>query len=248
MSETSFRKTRMKLIVAAMFVMTLSAYAQPATGNDVIQQMYEQYKGRWYTDLTFKQQSVFYKDGKVDREEIWYEAIKMPKGLVIKFGSKDSGNGLVFMSDTQYVFRGSAVVQKAKRIHDLLVLGFEVYFNDPSETVRKLTEQGFDMSRCTVEAGPKGKQYVVGDPERGQFWITADTYLFTKLKKKDQRGNISEVQFNKYERLGGGWIAPEVIFIRNGQVVMKEIYSDCAIGKPLPDTIFDLSAFQSARW
>ena len=237
-----------RIITAMLLSLVCSVWAQPENGNDVIQKMYEQYKGRWYTDLTFTQQSVFYKDGKVDRKETWYEAIKMPKGLVIKFGSKDSGNGLIFMSDTQYVFRGNAVVQKAKRIHDLLVLGFEVYFIDPAETVRKLTGQGFDMSRCAVETSPEGKQYVVGDPEKGQFWITADTYLFTKLRKKDQRGNTSEVQFNKYERIGGGWISPEVVFIRNGQVIMKEIYSDWVIDRALPESIFDLSAFQSARW
>jgi hypothetical protein len=210
--------------------------------------MYEQYKGKWYTDLTFTQKSVFYKDGKVDREEVWYEAIKMPKGLAIKFGSKDSANGLLFMSDTQYVFRSNVMVQKARRPHDLLVLGFEVYFTDPSEIGKKLRELGFDLSQCTVENGPAGKHYVVGDSAKAQFWITADTYLFTKLRRKDLRGNITEVQFNKYLKLGGGWIAPEVVIVRNGQVVMKELYSDWVIDRPIPNSIFDPAAFHSARW
>jgi len=237
-----------RFIAAMLFLLVSSLSAQPASGSEVVQKMYDQYKGRWYTDLTFTQQSIFYKDGKVDREEIWHEAIKMPKGLVIKFGSKDSANGLVFMNDTQYVFRSNVIVQRTRRIHDLLLLGFEVYFKDPAESGRKLQELGFDMSRCTVETGPEGKHYVVGDSAHGQFWITADTYIFTKLRKKDARENVSEVQFNKYQKLGGGWVAPEVIIMRNGQVVMKELYSDWMIDRPIPDSIFDLSTFQSARW
>jgi len=237
-----------QFIAAILFLLACPVFAQPKDGNEVVRTMYEQYKGKWYTDLTFTQKSIFYREGNVDREETWYEAIKMPKGLVIKFGSKDSGNGLVFMNDTQYVFRANVLVRKAKVIHDLLVLGFDVYFNDPSETVRKLTESGFDMSRCITETGPEGKQYVVGDSAKGQFWVAADTYLFTKLRKKDRYRHVSEVQFNKYQKLGGGWISPEVIIMRNGEVVMKELYSNWAIGRTLPDTMFDPSSFQSAKW
>lgn len=134
-------------IFALLFLLTCSASAQSVNGSDVVGKMHEMYKGKWYTDLTFTQQSIFYKDGKVDREEIWYEAIKMPKGLIIKIAPRDSGNGLLFADDTQYVFRSNAVRQKIRRPHDLLVLGFEVYFNDPSVTVKKLEELGFDMNK-----------------------------------------------------------------------------------------------------
>jgi len=238
----------MARLIAAFLFMITSAFAQPNTGVDVIRSMYDRYNGKWYTGLTFTQKSVFYKDGKVDREETWYEAIKMPKGLIIKIAHMDSGNGLLFANDTQYVFRSNALRQKIRRPHDLLVLGFEVYFNDPSVTVKKLEELGFDMSKCTVENSLAGKHYVVGDSAHAQFWVTADTYLFTKMKKKDARGGVTEVQFNKYEKLGKGWIAPEVLFMRNGQTMMREVYSGCAIDKKLPDSLFDPSKFESAKW
>ena len=35
-----------------------------------------------------------------------------------------------------------------------------------------------------------------------------------------------ETQFNKYQKLGGGWMAPEVIFMIDGKVVTTEKYSD----------------------
>ncbi len=237
-----------RFIAAMLFMLACSVSAQPVNGREVVQDMYKAYKGEWYTDLTFTQQSIFYKDGNVDHDELWYEAIKMPKGLIIKIASKDSGNGLLFVNDTQYVFRSNALRQKIRRPHDLLVLGFEVYFNDPSVTVTKLEELGFDMSKCSVEDGPEGKQYVVGDSARAQFWITADTYLFTKMRKKDARGGVTEAQFNKYRKLGGGWIAPEVVFMRNGQTMMKEVYTDCSVDKTLPDSLFDPSKFESAKW
>ena len=88
----------------------------------------------------------------------------------------------------------------------------------------------------------------MGDEQHGQFWITTDTFLFVKMKKQDPRGNKTEVQFNKYVPVGRGWIAPEVVMIRNGQTVMKEIYSDWKVDERLPSSLFDLSSFQTTVW
>ena len=68
------------------------------------------------------------------------------------------------------------------------------------------------------------------------------------MKKKDANGNETEVQFNKYTRVGGGWLSPEVVMIRNGQTVMKEVYSDWRVDQELPESIFDLSSFQQTTW
>lgn len=242
------RMASMTRIIAAMLLFLAVASAQPMNGVDVIKEMHEKYGGLWYSDLTFKQQSFFFKDGKVDREETWYEAIKMPKGLLIKIGSKDAGTGYLFRNDSQYAFRDNAMVQGIRRVHDLLVLGFFVYADPPAETIRRLRESGFDLEHCAVEHGEKGDTFVVGEAGQPQFWVTSDTFLFTKLKKTDGRGNEIEVQFNKYRRIGKGWISAEVVFLRNGQTVMKEEYTDVAIDVNLPESMFETSDFKSATW
>ena len=220
----------------------------PANGRDLIRAMHDHYKGKWYRNLTFRQQSQFYKNGSMERQETWYEALKAPVGLVIKFGSMESGNGIVFRNDTMFVFKNDTMQIQIRRVHDLLVLGFDVYVDDPETTIRRLGDAGYNLDSLSVDKGPAGTSYIVGDEEHGRFWIAADTYLFTKMKKKDANGNETEVQFNKYTRVGGGWLSPEVVMIRNGQTVMKEVYSDWRVDQELPESIFDLSSFQQTTW
>ncbi|MCH8962754.1 MAG: hypothetical protein IH820_15915 [Bacteroidetes bacterium] len=50
---------------------------------------------------------------------------------------------------------------------------------------------------------------------------------------------VQEVLFNNYERLGGGWIAPEVLFNFDEQRVMKESYREMRTGMALDTTLFN---------
>ncbi len=42
--------------------------ADAKNGRSVIEQMYNQYKKKWYKNVSFTQQTIFYKDGKLERE------------------------------------------------------------------------------------------------------------------------------------------------------------------------------------
>ena len=241
-----------KLAVLSFLLLCSTSFSQelshPANGRELIRAMHDHYNGTWYRNLTFRQQSQFFKNGKMDRVETWYEALKAPVGLVIKFGSKESGSGIVFRNDTMFVFKNDTMQIRIRRVHDLLVLGFDVYVDDPGTTIKRLEEAGYNLDRLSVEKGAAGTSYVVGDDEHGRFWITADTYLFTKMKKKDAKGNETEVQFNNYTRVGDGWLSPEVVMIRNGQTVMKEVYSDWRVDEELPASIFNVTSFQQTTW
>lgn len=234
-----------RLVAIGWMVVPIFLFSQPKDGTELISMMHNEYKGKWYTTLTFEQKSIFYKDGKVDHEETWYEAMRMPTGLIIKVGSIEGGTGFIFKNDSQFVYRDNALASKTRRVHDLLVLGFSVYVDDPSETIRKLEESGFDLSRCSREQGEEGDSYVVGEEGKARFWVSADKMLFTKMTKLNGR---IEVQFNNYQPLGKGWIATEVVFLRGGQIVMKEEYSDISIERAVPDAVLEGIDFQSARW
>ena len=47
-----------------------------------------------------------------------------------------------------------------------------------------------------------------------------------------------DVKFNKYERLSGGWIAPEVEIFINGSLYMKEEYSEMRTPSEIDQSIF----------
>ena len=60
-------------------------------------------------------------------------------------------------------------------------------------------------------------------------------------------GTINETQFNKYQPLQNGYISPEVLFLTNGKINMKEVYEN--IETPvLNQKLFDLKWFTKASW
>ena len=237
-------------IISLSIVLIITCHSSrgqaPTNAQDLINRMYEMYKGKWYETLTFNQQTGFYKDGKLERTETWYEAIKLSKGLVIKFGSKESDDGILFKQDSQYVYRDNVLVNKKRVVHDLLVLGFTVYTESPAKTIEKLKEVGFDMDKFVEEKINGVTHYVVGDPAKAQFWIESKNLLFVKLKKI-KNDVVSEVTFDKYVKLGGGWIEQEVMFYRNGVMTMSEVYENIAT-PDLDDSIYSFDKLSNVRW
>jgi hypothetical protein len=56
----------------------------------------------------------------------------------------------------------------------------------------------------------------------------------------------SETQFNKYQRLGGGWMSPEVIFMLDGKTTTTEEYSELHANVRLDDNLFDPEKWATA--
>jgi hypothetical protein len=57
-----------------------------------------------------------------------------------------------------------------------------------------------------------------------------------------------ESQFNKYHKLGGGWMAPEVIFMVDGKVVTTEKYSEIRGDVTLDPKLFDPQFWTTVHW
>ena len=218
--------------------------AQPREGEKVIQSMFDRYHNKWYPKVTFTQQSEFYRDGRKFRIETWYEALDMPGGLVIKFNQLTGGDGIIFKSDSQFVFKDHQLVSQQPRVHELLVLGFSIYFDDPGLTAKKLVASGFNLGKVKKEKD----FFVIGEEGKNQFWIERKRLLFTKLKKVGQDGTVSEIQFNAYEKLGDGWISPEVVFLKNGQIVMKELYQNIQLRDTFEKDILSVKQFSNTSW
>ena len=61
-------------------------------------------------------------------------------------------------------------------------------------------------------------------------------------------GILQETQFNKYQKLGGGWMAPEVIFMVDGKVATTEKYSEIRGDVPLDPKLFDPQSWTTVHW
>lgn len=249
----------MKLILASfLFLVFLSPAAQTQDhalqdGYEVLEAMYRQYEGKWYKNFRFKQMTTFYgPDKQVVRRQVWYEAMTLPGRLAIKFDQKNSNNGILFRNGEQYGFANGQLIQQMTRVHDLLVLGFDVYHQDPAKTAEQLKENGYDLSKLYMDVWQGRRVYVVGvseaDTTKPQFWIDAERMVFVRNFTLGRANTIQEVQFNNYERMGEGWVAPEVIFKANGQIGLLEEYTDMEIPDQLNMKLFDPETFIEATW
>lgn len=236
------------LSLVAPFLFLSCTASNPTNGDELIALMHKEYATSWYKTLTFKQATIYYNaDEKVAREQTWYEALLLPSSLAIKFDSITSGNGIVFKNNSIYNFKDGKYTTPRQLFHPLLILGFSVYAHSPEKTIDDLKNLQIDLSKIKTTTWQGKENYVVGDENATHFYIEKERLLFTKIIQKGQNNSTNETQFNKYEPLQKGWIAPEVIFFTNGKMTLKEVYSE--IKTPtLTKEVFDVNQFQKSNW
>jgi hypothetical protein len=217
--------------------------------------MHDRYAGSWYRTLTFVQTTSF-----PDRpDETWYEAGMIPGRLRIDIAPIENGNAFMFVGDSVYVFRNGQLAGSAAERNLLLTLGFDVYGQPPETTAAHLREANIDLSVVRADTWQGRPVWVVGaaagDTTSPQFWIEQERLLFVRLieQQRDPRAPdappaIVDIEFNRYERLGGGWIAPEVVIRRNGALMMREVYRDMRADVELPPDLYDTKTYRAPAW
>ena len=242
-----------------LILCTLLAFAPAAraskikTGEDLIAAMRQKYAKSWYKNTTFRQVTTdFEKDG-TKKVAVWYEAIAMPGRLRIDFDPVQDHNGILFASDHIYTFKDGKLENSRALIHPLVLLAFDVYFLPVDQSVAKLKQLKFDLSVLREDTWQGRPVYVVGakagDLHSPQFWIDKQRLYFVRMfHPAGKDGTLtSETQFNKYERLGGGWISPEVVFMIDGKTTTTEAYSEMRANVQLDDNLFDPAKWTTAK-
>ena len=217
--------------------------------------MHARYDGKWYETLTFVQTASFYaEDGTLTQDQIWYEAMHVPGRLRIDFAPVENGRTAVYANDSVYQFRDGELANSGPGLNSLLVLGFDVYAQPAVRTVEQLETLNFDLSTFRTDEWQGRLVYVVGadagDEHSAQFWVDQERLLFVRLLQPAGPGGerTQEIQFNEYEPLGGGWIAPEVVFMTDGVMTMREVYRDVRANMELGAGLFDVETWRPVRW
>jgi outer membrane lipoprotein-sorting protein len=222
--------------------------------EDLIRAMHDRYSKSWYKTLTFVQKTTNYEKDGTSKSEIWYEAASLPGRLRIDFDPVKDGNGILFANDTLYSFKSGKLDKSQPLIHPLMVLGFDVYAMPVAETVAKLKQLKFDLSLMHEDTWQGRPVYVVGakqgDLRSNQFWIDKEHLYFVRMIKPTGKDGAltQEIQFNKYERAGGGWVAPEVVFLIDGQRVTLEEYTEIRADVKLDSKLFDPQQWTTTHW
>ncbi|MFQ5746317.1 MAG: hypothetical protein ACE5HF_03750 [Gemmatimonadota bacterium] len=150
--------------IAAAAALSVTGADTISTGRDLIQAMHDRYADSWYETVRFEQTTTFFgADGSVARSETWQEFLHLPGRLRVEL---PGGRGLIFRNDSIYQLQDGAVANAAPQIHSLLVLGFDIYRQDPEATIARLEQAGFDLDRLRADRWNGRPVWVVG-PRKG---------------------------------------------------------------------------------
>jgi outer membrane lipoprotein-sorting protein len=244
------------LSIVAIFLLILPATPDAKVSNtdQLIAAMQKKYGKSWYKTATFVQETTNIEPDGTSKTEIWYEAMSVPGSLRIDFTPVSDGNGILFTDSKIVVFKAGKVDTTRAFDHPLLILGFDIYRLPVEEVTRKLQALKFDLSQFREDTWQERPVYVVGakagDEHSPQFWIDQQHLYFVRMLRPAGKDGTQtqETQFNKYQKLGGGWIAPEVIFLLDGKVVTTEKYSEIRGDVKLDPKLFDPQFWTTVRW
>ena|ERR1043166_3889253 len=233
------------MLVTLCTRLPLRAQDKP-NGEDVIRNMYARYHGKLYTDISFEQNSAFYKDHQLLRNETWFEAAKLPGQLLIRFDSANSANGLLFKDDSVYRFREGALVRSSHRIHELVLLCFDIYFYKPGKSIDKLHQLGFNTSAAYRKTMGSKKVIVLGassekDTSANQFMVDEEQLVVIGVYMKEA-GKTRVVEMDSYRMIGKYPVATEILFYVNGELNLRETYSRISFNKQ-PAELFEPAKF-----
>lgn len=243
------------LILFLLLLVAPAAYsAKIKTTEGLVAAMQKKYDKSWYRTATFVQKTTDYdKDGN-KKVSTWYEALSVPGSLRIDFTPIKDGNGILFTDRKIYSFKDGKQESTRSYVHPLMILGFDIYKLPLADVIETLKELKFDLSSLREDTWQGRLVYVVGakqgDVHSPQFWIDQKQLYFVRMLRPSGKDGTQtqETQFNKYQRLGGGWMAPEVIFKVDDQVRTTEEYSEMRANPTLDSKLFDPQYWTSMHW
>jgi hypothetical protein len=219
------------------------------SGATLVSAMRDRYPS-WYRTLTFVQKTTLYRPNGGEIVQTWYEAASLPGRLRIDTDLA-AKSGTLFAHDSIFAISGGKLVRADTGLNELLVLGFDVYTQSAARTEAQLRRLGFDLSRFHEGSWQGRPVYIVGaargDTLSKQFWVDRENLLFVRLLERGPRGRV-DLRFDRYERLGQGWIAMEVLQLVNGKPTLREEYTDPRADVPLPDALFDPRKWTATHW
>jgi len=246
------------LCSAVCWAACLSA-AVPASSQDIrdgsalLTAMHDRYKDSWYESVVFKENAITLNDDGTSKTEVWDEALEVPGKLRINRGASSEGNGVILDGGTLTSFQNGKASAPRPFIHMLLVLGFDVYGQDPKTTIDEVKGQGYDLAQIHEEKWDGQDVYVVGaakgDLKSKQFWIEKKRLLFVRLIAPDDHDatKIHDTRFKGYRKLAKGWLSERVEFYTNGKDTFNEDYFDVKASAKLDPALFDPAKFNETK-
>jgi outer membrane lipoprotein-sorting protein len=242
------------VVTALLSVTGVARAAEIRNGEDLLRAMHARYEKAWYQTVTFTQKSTTYKDDGTSSAETWYEAASVPGKLRIDIGPPADGKGYVLVDGNVSIIKDNKIAASRHSVNILLVLGFDVYRQDPETTIKVVKGEGYDLSKLREDIWEGKPAYVVGadkgDEKSRQFWVAKDTLLFLRVVEPSQGDptKIDDIRFIHYQPLAGAWIAAGVEVFADGKKVFTEDYTDIRADVKLDPAVWDPQQFATTHW
>lgn len=242
------------LLTSILLTFAVAQAQEIRTGDALLRAMHDRYKSSWYQTVTFTQKSTTYKEDGTSSAETWYEAAMLPGKLRIDIGPPADGKGFVLVDGNVSIVKDNKVVGSRHSVNMLLVLGFDVYRQDPETTIGVVKGEGYDLTKLHEDTWEGHPAYVVGadkgDLKSKQFWVTKDTLLFVRVLEpaRGDATKIDDIRFMDYRPLAGAWIAARVEVHSEGKTVFSEDYTDIQANVKLDPAVFDPEKFSATHW
>jgi hypothetical protein len=242
------------VLFSVLLTLSLAQAQEIRSGNGLLREMHERYKDSWYKTLTFTQKSTTYKPDGTSTAATWYEAAMLPGKLRIDIGTPAEGNGYVLVDGNVTIVQKDKVTGTRPLVNMLLVLGFDVYTQDPEATIKVVKGEGYDLSKLREDTWEGRPAYVVGadkgDLTTRQFWVAKDSLLFVREIEpaRDDPKKVDDIRFTDYRPLAGAWVAARVEVHSEDKLVFSEDYTDIQANVKLAPAVFDAQQFSGTHW
>jgi len=245
------------LAVLGAFSAKAGGQAAPPTGRDLLQQMHDAYRGRWYTSLTFTQKTTARGADGTETVTTWYESVRHSDvsgtQLRIDIGDPAVGNGVLYTADSLWVMRAGKLAAARKGGNALLPLIEGVYVQPVERTVAELAPTGVDLARAVLGSRWNDRPVrIVGatslvDTTSPQFWVDAERNIVVRAILVPAPGAPQmDMRLDGVVPLAGGWLATKCTFFVAGVLSQAEEYGDWKANVALPAALFDVASWTTA--
>ncbi len=221
----------------------------PADGRELVKAMHARYAGRWYRDFMLVQDVTRYREGREESRERVTEYLSLPGRVRAITGPIEDGKAEIYADGAFHLYEKGRPTRHVEYVHGVLVLGFDVYVQEPERTIAQLEALGIDLGRIR-EAEWKGRPaWVVGaaegDETTPQFWVEKDRLLCPRIVTRRPSG-VLDVEMGRFQPLGEGWIAAELLLKRNGQLAIREDYATFGLVNRMDPAFFDTTTLKTS--
>ncbi len=216
--------------------------SQIASTGQLLDAMQTRYRGKWFKEFTFEQQTIRYdRNGAVRDTAIWYEAVKYPNNF--RIDNNPNGDFVLFRNDSSFRFRSYEFQRAAYEPQEFLLFKGGLYFRPVNTILDQLKAYGYDTSLFREDRFNGRRAYVIG-AEKGdlttkQFWIDADYFYSLRRISGIGGGRTLDLQYADHEKIDGGWVERTVTIFVDGRKVQIEYYLEIDTKPNLGNDVFD---------